>query len=96
MHLLRDSRTALIGLLLIAEPFQRRGIGTDAYGAIEDCIRSWGDGCAQVRIGVVRTNERVLPFWSRLGFVPTGEVKPYRYASVVSETIVLKKALRAR
>jgi hypothetical protein len=62
-----------------------------AYREIERTIRAWGGGFGQVRIGVVRTNERVLPFWSALGFVPTGEVKPYRYASLESETIALVK-----
>jgi hypothetical protein len=46
-----------------------------------------------MRIGVVRVNEDVLPFWTRLGFRATGEVKPYRYGSVVSETLVLEKLL---
>jgi GNAT superfamily N-acetyltransferase len=87
-------QTAHLGLLLIAESQQRRGHGTAAYHAVEDTIRRWGT-CTEVRIGVVRTNAGVLPFWSRLGFVPTGEVKPYRYANVVSETVILVKPLAA-
>ena len=90
-----DPHTALLGLLLVAESLQRQVIGSAAYLAIERHIRSCGDGCTQVRIGVVRTNAQVLPFWTKLGFAPTGEVRPYRYANVVSETIILVKSLDA-
>ena len=83
---------AHLGLLLISESFHGQGIGRAAYLQIEEFIRSW-NSCSLVRLGVVRANMRVLPFWSKLGFAPTGEVKPYRYGSVVSETIMLTKAL---
>jgi GNAT superfamily N-acetyltransferase len=88
-----DEHTVLLGLLLLAEPWQRRGFGKAAYLAIEDYVRRWGAGWKQVRIGVVGTNEDVLAFWTKLGFIRTGEVKPYRYGNVSSETIVLCKAL---
>ena len=89
-----DAQTAYVGLLLVAEPFQRQGIGRAAYRALESVIRSWRT-CVRVRLAVVATNEAVIPFWSKLGFVPTGEVKPYRYAGVVSESIILEKVLGA-
>lgn len=83
--------TAHIGLLLIAEPYQRRGHGRAAYQAIEREIAGWG--AKRVRIGVVGTNEDVLPFWRKLGFTPTGEVKPYRYGPVESHVTILEKPL---
>ena len=87
-----DFATALLGLVLVSEKRQRQGIGRSAYVLIEQFIRDWRT-CDRIRIGVVRTNEAVLPFWTHLGFGPTGEVKPYRYGSVVSETVVLEKRL---
>jgi GNAT superfamily N-acetyltransferase len=87
--------TALIGLLLLSEKHQRQGVGRRAYELIEEFIRGFGS-CDRVRIGVVRTNEDVTPFWARLGFAPTGEVVPYRYANVASETVVFEKHLRKR
>ncbi len=87
-----DFATALLGLLLVSEKRQRQGIGYNAYALIEQFIRDWCT-CDRVRIGVVRTNEAVRTFWTHLGFDPTGEVKPYRYGSVVSETVVLEKRL---
>ena len=83
--------TAHIGLLLIAEHHQRRGHGRTAYREIEREARAWG--VKRMRIGVVRTNEDVLPFWKKLGFTPTGEVKPYRYGPVVSEVLILEKGI---
>lgn len=88
-----DEHTAHLGLLLLAEGYRRKGFGSVAYHAIEDHVRLWGSPWERVRIGVVRTNQEVLSFWEKLGFVRTGEVKPYRYGNVASETIVLVKTL---
>lgn len=87
-----EPQTAHLGLLLIAEPFQNRGIGRAAYRLVEEYIRTWGT-CSAMSAAVVRTNEAVLPFWQKVGFVPTGEVKPYRYSTVVSEVVILAKRL---
>ena len=86
------SDTAMLGLLLVAEQFHGQGIGRRAFELVEIFIRSWGT-CNRVRIGVVETNRRTLPFWQSLGFQPTGEIKPYRYASVSSRVVVLERAL---
>src|SRR2546423_5778588 len=83
--------TAHIGLLLIAEGHERRGHGRVAYEALEREARGWG--AKRLRIGVVATNEDVLPFWRKLGFVPTGEVKPYRYGPIQSQVTVLEKPI---
>ena len=83
--------TALLGLLLVSEARQRHGVGRHAYSLIEQFVRTW-ETCDCVRIGVVRTNEEVIPFWSKLGFKPSGEVKPYRCGAVSSETVILKDA----
>lgn len=89
-----EPRTAHVGLLLIAEPYQAQGIGKAAYRLVESEVRAWST-CHTVRLGVVRTNIAVLPFWEGQGFVQTGEVKPYRYRTVASEVLVLAKALHA-
>lgn len=84
--------TIMLGLLLLAESYQHQGIGAAAYRLLEDKFRAW-PRMTRVRIGVVRTNEQVLPFWRKLGFVETGEVKLYQYDKLVSETIILEKEL---
>lgn len=90
-----DSNTALLGLLLLAEPWQRRGFGTVAYHAIEDYVRSWGPDWKHIRIGVVQTNAEVMAFWAKLGFARSGEARSYRYGNIRSQTVVLSKALTA-
>jgi ribosomal protein S18 acetylase RimI-like enzyme len=84
--------TATLGLLLIAESFQGQGIGSEAYRATEATVRAWGT-CTKIRLGVVRTNAAVLPFWIRLGFTETGESKPYSCGPVLSEIVILTKTL---
>ena len=87
-----DPKTAQFGLFIVSEKCRRQGIGSRAYVLLEQAIRGWGT-CDRIRIGVVRVNDEVVPFWTRLGFTPTGEVKPYRYGAVVSETALLEKLL---
>ena len=84
--------TAQLGLFLIAEPYQNSGIGKAAYDQLETIIQSWS-GSNRVRLGVIRANDIVIPFWQNSGFVETGEIKPYQYDKVESEAIVFEKPL---
>ena len=84
--------TAMLGLFLLSEKHQRRGIGCHAYCLLEEIVRSWGS-CERMRIGVVRSNAQVIPFWTRFGFTPTGETRPYRHGAVASEVVVFEKRL---
>jgi GNAT superfamily N-acetyltransferase len=83
---------AYVGLLLLSEKHQGRGYGRAAYHLLEEQIRSWGT-CRRVRLAVVRVNAEAIPFWLGLGFQATGEVTPYRYASIVSEHLLFEKVL---
>jgi len=87
-----DPATATLGLLLIGQSHQRRGIGRRALQLIERSAQDWGT-CERMRIGVVRSNAGVMPFWISLGYQPTGEVRPFRYGSVQSEVVILQKHL---
>lgn len=87
-----DSQTAMLGLLIISESHQKLGLGKASFEALEKLILSWPE-MRKVRIGVVGTNSIVLPFWKSVGFVETGMRRPYEDNGVVSETIVLEKAL---
>jgi RimJ/RimL family protein N-acetyltransferase len=84
--------TVLVGLFLLSEPNQREGLGRQAFSLLEDIVREWGT-CARIRLGVLRCNEEVLPFWRKLGFEATGELKPYLHPPVQTEIIVLEKPL---
>jgi len=80
---------AVIGLLLIAEPWQGRGLGRAFAALIEQAIAAW-PGIARMRIGVVASNPPALAFWRKLGYRETGEVRPAG-AGFVREAIVLEK-----
>jgi GNAT superfamily N-acetyltransferase len=67
--------TAVIGLLLLAEPWQKRGLGRAFAALVEQAITGWGT-IMRLRIGVAAANPGALKFWRRLGYVETGEVKP--------------------
>jgi len=85
--------TALIGLLLLTEMHQGCGVGRCAYHLVEAKVQRWPE-IDVLRISVVCSLAAVLPFWRRLGFAETGEVQPYRYDTLVSESIILTKSLR--
>jgi len=87
-----DDQTAHIGLLLIDEAHQRRGVGAAALRQLESFVRAWGT-CSSLRAGVVGTNGEVLPFWLSEGFRRTGEIKQYRYNHVESCLEILVKDL---
>jgi len=80
---------AIIGLLLLAEPWQGRGIGRAFAALVEQAIAGWPE-IESVRIGVVASHGRALGFWRRLGFRETGEVKPAT-PPLVADVLVLEK-----
>ena len=87
-----DQATAFIGLLLISETAQGRGVGRAGYRAAENIVRGW-DGCRHVRLGVLRNNDGAQAFWRRLGFAETGEVRPYQHGPVSTDILIMTKTL---
>lgn len=81
---------AVIGLLLLAESWQRRGFGRPFAALLERRIAAWPE-IARLRIGVVATNAGALAFWRRLDYRETGEVKAN--PEFVADVIVLEKRL---
>lgn len=84
--------TAFLGLLMLSEHVQRQGIGAIAYQLAEKEMLAWKT-CNKIRLAVVKANDIVLPFWKKQGFRETGEIKPYKYNHVISESILMEKAI---
>jgi diamine N-acetyltransferase len=85
---------AVIGLLLLAQPWQRRGLGRAFAALVEQAIAGWPE-IERFRIGVVASNTSALAFWRKLGYAETGEVK--QNPEFVREVMVLEKPVaRAR
>ena len=60
-----------LGLLLLAERYQRQGLGREAVGLLEQ----WAareHAVREVDLGVELVNERARRFWRRCGYAPTG------------------------
>ena len=81
---------AIIGLLLLAEPWQRRGLGRAFALLVEQVIGGWRE-IETLRLGVVERNAGALSFWRKLGYVETGELtEDHAFAGNI---IVMEKAL---
>jgi RimJ/RimL family protein N-acetyltransferase len=84
--------SAIIGLLLLAEDWQRRGLGRAFAALVEQKIAAWPE-IGRLRIGVVASNASALGFWHKLGYRETGEVKPGPGSGFVADIVVLEKPL---
>jgi diamine N-acetyltransferase len=88
----REVGFAHIGLLLIAESHQGRGIGAMAMRELEAWVTSAWPETHTLRIGVIENNLAAFAFWKKLGFVDTGERRDNGF---VAPAAVLLKPLRA-
>lgn len=84
--------TAMLGLLLLREDCQGRGLGRRCFELIESYVRQWPE-VRRIRIGVVEGNIEVLPFWEKLGFRDNGQRRPHEQGQVSSCFRVLEKPL---
>jgi ribosomal protein S18 acetylase RimI-like enzyme len=80
---------AVIGLLLLAEPWQGRGLGRAFAALVEQAIAAWPE-ISTLRLGVATSNPRALAFWRKQGYVDTGEVKRAS-AELMVDVVVLEK-----
>ena len=95
MDLLRgypNNETAMLGLLLLKEKYQGKGLGKKSFEELLIFINSWAE-INKMRISVIENNRQVLEFWHSLGFIETGVRRPYENGKVISEAIVLEKLL---
>jgi RimJ/RimL family protein N-acetyltransferase len=61
-----------IGLMMVAQPYQRRGIGSQAWRLLEPWLASAAQ-MTKARLGVEQFNPGALQFFQHLGFALTGE-----------------------
>jgi GNAT superfamily N-acetyltransferase len=84
---------AVIGLLLLAEPWQGRGLGRAFAALVEQAIAAWTE-ITTARIGVATSNPRALAFWRKQGYADTGEVKRVDPEFIVDVVILEKPVAR--
>lgn len=88
-----NPRTAMLGLLILAQKSQAQGHGRVAYQKIEEFAMGWPE-IETMRLAVLGTNQIVVPFWRKLKFIDTGIRKPYEDGPVKSEQMVFEKRIR--
>jgi RimJ/RimL family protein N-acetyltransferase len=88
----REVGFAHIGLLLIAESHQGRGIGAMAVRELETWIAATWPETHTLRIGVIENNLAAFAFWNKLGFMDTGERRDNGF---VAPAAVMLKRLHA-
>jgi RimJ/RimL family protein N-acetyltransferase len=81
----------VIGLLLLAQPWQRRGLGRAFERLVVRTFSDWPE-ITTVRIGVVATNEDALAFWRKLGYRHTGEARAAA-PPFVADVIILERPI---
>jgi ribosomal protein S18 acetylase RimI-like enzyme len=85
---------AVIGLLLLAESWQRRGLGRAFATLIEQAIAGWPE-IERLRLGVCESNTSALDFWRKLGYHDTGEIKPAPPGFIAAVRVMEKPLCRA-
>jgi len=81
--------TAVIGLLLLAEPWQRRGLGRAFATLVEHAIVAWNE-ISTLRLGVAVSNPGADVFWRKMGYLKTGETKRAG-PDVMVDVIIMEK-----
>ncbi len=87
-----NQEKAFIGLLLLIEKVQRKGLGSEVYLEVEKFIKTFIQ-IKTIRLSVVESNGDVMKFWSKMGFHKTGEEKPFLNEKVTSKSILMEKSL---
>ncbi|WP_158001979.1 GNAT family N-acetyltransferase [Pseudorhizobium pelagicum] len=83
--------SAFIGLLAVRESAKRVGLGRALYCEAERFARD-ELGAWSLRLAVVEANP-VMGFWIKMGFHPTGEVKPFEGKTTRSRAVLMEKDL---
>jgi len=87
-----DEKTAFLGLLLISERYQNKGLGVRACAELEKVALTWPE-ISVIRGSVVQSNDKVVSFWKRMGAVDTGIRRPYVAGDVESESLIFEKKI---
>jgi RimJ/RimL family protein N-acetyltransferase len=67
-------QVATLGLIMVAEPYQRRGVGAQTWRLLRPWLADTAR-MARARLAVEQFNTGALHFFTRLGFALTGEAR---------------------
>jgi RimJ/RimL family protein N-acetyltransferase len=84
---------AYIGMFLVAEPFQRQGIGTAAWALLEPWLMAEAR-MKIVRLGVEQFNPAALKFFQSLQFQLTGDSQHVRTGKKLVRLLYMERELQ--
>jgi len=86
-----SSNIMFLGLLLVDEKSRKMGLGRKLFEYAEKHICELNT-FNKIRLGVFE-NSNVVPFWEKLGFQLTGEMKPIRDEHINGNALIMEKVL---
>ena len=84
--------TVYVGLVMVAEPFQRQGIASAAWRLLEGWLAGQA-GVSLARLTVEQFNPVALHFFQRMGFALTGESRRTKSGQRLVRLLVMEKEL---
>jgi RimJ/RimL family protein N-acetyltransferase len=84
---------AYVGLIMVAEPFQRRGIAKASWRLLEEWLGQQA-GINRVRLGVEQFTPESVKFLEALGFHLTGDSQRIRSGRRLVRLLAMEKPLR--
>lgn len=84
---------ASIGLLMVAEPYQRQHVATQAWHLLAAWLAA-SAGMLKVRVSVEQFNVSALKFFESVGFKLTGETSRMRLGSKFVRLLYMEQELR--
>ncbi len=89
-----DESDVTLGLLIVAEPHQRQGVGSAAWALLEAWLAQQ-PGLATARLSVEQFNTPALHFFTALGFKLTGEATRKKVNDLFVRYLDMQKELTA-
>ena len=84
-----SERMAYLGMIMVAEPLQRQGIGRKAWRLLLQWLRK-STAITTVRLGVEQFNPAALQFFQHLGFTLTGDAQRTRVGDKFVRTLYME------
>jgi len=87
-----EEGTAYIGMLMVAEPYQRTGVATQAWSLLVPWLATTAK-MSKIRTGVEQFNVGALKFWQHMGLHLTGESDRVRSGDLFVRLLYLEQTL---
>ncbi len=87
-----EQGTVYVGMVMVAEPFQRQGAASAAWGLLEEWLAGQA-GVGLARLTVEQFNLSALRFFQQLGFELTGESRRTKSGQRLVRLLVMEKAI---